>query len=186
MNGCGSDVLQIRWKSDSFNHDMKEYPRYITPGFPPFDPIELASMTEAIVCRGSSRKYTKFYKVGVYGGISTGYTVGCCLRCIYCWVDWSRDYPESHGRFYTPEQAFQNLIAKAKKKRVSKLRISGGEPTLCKEHLLGVLKLVKTTNYLFMLETNGILLGLDQDYAKQLEQFSSNLHVNSMSSHSWR
>jgi len=57
------------------------------------------------------------------------------------------------------------------------LRISGGEPTIGKDHLLGVLEFVKTTNYLFMLETNGILLGYDQDYAKKLDQFSRNLHV---------
>jgi len=157
--------------------EMKDYPRYITPGFAPYDPIELAGMTEEIVCRGLSRKYTKFYRVGVYGGISTGYTVGCCLRCVYCWVDWSRDFPESHGKFYTPRQAFQNLVFHAKKKKVSKLRISGGEPTLCKDHLLQVLELVKTTDYLFMLETNGVLLGYDQGYAKELDQFNRNLHV---------
>ncbi|MCK4404447.1 MAG: radical SAM protein [candidate division Zixibacteria bacterium] len=156
---------------------MKDYPRYITSGFPPFDPIQLAKMTEVIVCPGSSRKYTAFYKVGVYGGISTGYTVGCCLRCIYCWVEWSRDFPESHGKFFTPQQVFQNLLLKAKKKRVSKLRISGGEPTICKDHLLQVLEFVKTTNYLFMLETNGILLGYDQDYPKELDRFRRNLHV---------
>jgi len=159
------------------SNEMKEYTRYITPGFAPYDPIELAEMTERICCRGSSRKYTRFCRVGVYGGISTGYTVGCCLRCIYCWVGWSRDFPESHGKFYTPRQVFQNLIFHAKKKRVSKLRISGGEPTLCKEHLLQVLELVGTTRYLFMLETNGILLGHDQNYAKELDRFRSNLHV---------
>ncbi len=48
---------------------------------------------------------------------------------------------------------------------------------MCKDHLLGVLELVKTTRYLFILETNGILLGHDPGYAKELEQFSSNLHV---------
>jgi uncharacterized Fe-S cluster-containing radical SAM superfamily protein len=156
---------------------MKEYPRYITPDFTPYDPIQLAEMTEQIVCRGLSRKYTAFYKVGVYGGISTGYTVGCCLRCIYCWVGWSRDFPESHGKFYTPRQVFQNLVFHARKKKVPRLRISGGEPTLCKDHLLGVLELVETTDYLFMLETNGILMGQDQDYAQKLDRFSRNLHV---------
>jgi uncharacterized Fe-S cluster-containing radical SAM superfamily protein len=156
---------------------MKDYPRYITPGFPPFDPIQLAKMTDQIVCRGSSRKYTAFYKVGVYGGISTGYTVGCCLRCIYCWVEWSRDFPESHGKFFTPKQAFGNLVFHAKKKKVSTLRISGGEPTLCKDHLLQVLEFVRSTDYLFMLETNGILLGNDQNYTKELDRFSRNLHV---------
>ena len=156
---------------------MRDYPRYITPGFSPFDPIQLAQMTEQIVSRGTSRKYTKFYKVGVYGGISTGYTVGCFLRCLYCWVDWSRDFPESHGRFYAPRQVFENLVTKAKKKRINKLRISGGEPTLCKDHLMQVLQYVKDTKYLFILETNGILLGHDSDYARELERFSSNLHV---------
>lgn len=156
---------------------MKEYPRYLTPGFAPYDPIELAEMTEEIVSRGSARKYTAFYKVGVYGGISTGYTVGCCLRCVYCWVGWSRDFPEAQEKFYTPKQAFGNLVFHAKRKKVSKLRISGGEPTLCRDHLLGVLELVGTTRYLFMLETNGILLGHDPGYAKQLEQFKHNLHV---------
>jgi uncharacterized Fe-S cluster-containing radical SAM superfamily protein len=156
---------------------MKEYPRYITPGFAFFDPIQLAEITEQIVCRGTSRKYTKFRKVGVYGGISTGFAVGCCLRCIYCWVDWSRDYPEAHGKFYTPQQVFQNMLAKAEAKKINRLRISGGEPTLCKHHLLEVLELVKNSKYLFMLETNGILLGHDPGYAEELEPFSRNLHV---------
>ena len=63
------------------------YPRYLTPGFTPFNPLELARRTERIVCQGDRRKYTNFYRVGVYGGIATGYTCGCCLRCIFCWVD---------------------------------------------------------------------------------------------------
>jgi len=92
-------------------------------------------------------------------------------------VEWSRDFPESHGKFFTPQQVFQNLLLKAKKKRVSKLRISGGEPTICKDHLLQVLEFVRSTDYLFMLETNGILLGHDQNYAKELDRFSRNLHV---------
>jgi uncharacterized Fe-S cluster-containing radical SAM superfamily protein len=156
---------------------MKDYPRFITPGFPPFDPLQLAELTESIVSRGTSRKYTKFSKVGAYGGISTGFTVGCCLRCAYCWVNWSRDFPEAHGRLYTPQQVFQILDQKAKSKRINQLRISGGEPTLCRGHLLGVLEQVKDTKYLFMLETNGILLGHDAEYARELESFNRNLHV---------
>jgi len=64
----------------------------------------------------------------------------------------------------------------AKKSRVNKLRISGGEPTLCKEHLLGVLDLISTTKYLFILETNGILLGSDPDYVNSLAKYP-NIHV---------
>ena len=156
---------------------MKDYPRYITPGYAPFDPLELAVITESVVSCGTSRKYTKFSKVGAYGGISTGFTVGCCLRCVYCWVDWSRDFPEAHGKLYTPQQVFQILVQKARTKKVNQLRISGGEPTLCKDHLLGVLELVTDTKYLFVLETNGILLGHDPECARQLERFSRTLHV---------
>ena len=73
------------------------YVRYLEPGFSPFDPLALARRTEQVVCRDDSRKYTGFYCTGVYGGIATGYTCGCCLRCVFCWVDWSREYPEKYG-----------------------------------------------------------------------------------------
>jgi uncharacterized Fe-S cluster-containing radical SAM superfamily protein len=44
---------------------MKTYPRYLTPGFTPFDPLELARETERVVCRGRERKYEHFYATGV-------------------------------------------------------------------------------------------------------------------------
>jgi len=148
------------------------YPRYLEPGFTPFDPLELARRTEQIVCQGDRRKYSKFYCTGVYGGIATGYTCGCCLRCVFCWVDWSRDFPERHGTFYSPEEAFQQLSRVARKAGVDKLRISGAEPTLGKSHLLGLLKKVESSSFrLFILETNGMLLGADPDYAREIAQF---------------
>lgn len=144
------------------------YPGYLREGFEPFDPIELAQLTEAKVSRGSSRKYTDFYCVGVYGGISTGYTVGCCLRCIFCWVDFSRDFPDKYGDFYSPEEVAHRLVANAQRKRISKLRISGGEPMLCREHLLSVLDLLQGQGFTFILETNGIPPGDDDGYAQEL------------------
>jgi uncharacterized Fe-S cluster-containing radical SAM superfamily protein len=144
------------------------YPGYLGEGFEPFDPIELAELTEAKVCRDSSRKYTDFYCVGVYGGISTGYTIGCCLRCIFCWVDLSRDFPDRYGDFYSPEEVAHRLIVNARRKRLSKLRISGGEPMLCREHLLSVLDLIEGKGFAFILETNGIPLGDDDSYAQEL------------------
>lgn len=155
---------------------MKDYPRYLTPKFEPFDPLDLCEKTMSIVGRGSSRKYTDFYKVGVYGGIATGYLVGCCLRCPFCWVDWSRDYPEKHGQFYSPQQVFNRLINIARRKRVGRLRISGGEPTLNREHLLQLLDLTDPLGYLFILETNGILLGHDRSYAEALSKYK-NLYI---------
>jgi uncharacterized Fe-S cluster-containing radical SAM superfamily protein len=54
---------------------------------------------------------------------------------------------------------------------VNKLRISGGEPTLGKEHLLQVLSLTEAAGLLFILETNGILLGHDAAYARALAHY---------------
>jgi uncharacterized Fe-S cluster-containing radical SAM superfamily protein len=149
------------------------YQRYLLRGFVPFDPLELAGQTEKIVCRGDSRKYTKFCCTRMYGGIVTGYTCGCCLRCIFCWVNPSRDFPEKYGRFYSPAEAFRRLSQLARKARVAQLRISGAEPTLCKSHLLGLLERVENSPFrLFILETNAILLGADPDYAQQIARFN--------------
>ena len=150
------------------------YPRYLTKQSRPFDPKDLARETEKIICRGNRRKYTDFYCTGVYGGISTGYLVGCDLRCFFCWVNKSRDYPEKFGDYYSPAQVFGLLYSNARKGRVKRVRISGGEPTLCKEHLLGLLELVENINYLFVLETNGLLI--DKGYAEDLSRFK-NIHV---------
>jgi len=148
------------------------YQRYLEPAFTPFDPLELTKQTEAIVCRGDRRKYTKFICTRMYGGIATGYTCGCCLRCIFCWVHWCRDFPEKYGRFYSPAEAFRQLSRVACKARVLQLRISGAEPTLGKFHLLDLLERVENSPFnLFILETNGILLGADQDYARQIARF---------------
>lgn len=150
----------------------EKYQRYLEPGFIPFDPVELAGQTEAIVCRGDRRKYTKFIYTRMYGGIVTGYTCGCCLRCIFCWVHRCRDFPEKYGRFHSPTEAFHQLSHVARKAGVSQLRISGAEPTLGKAHLLGLLEKVEYSPFqLFILETNGILLGADPEYAQEIARF---------------
>jgi len=91
------------------------YQRYLTQESRPFNPIELAKESEKIVCSGNKRKYTDFYCTGVYGGISTGYLVGCDLRCFFCWVNKSRDFPEKYGKFYSPAHVFSFLYSSAKK-----------------------------------------------------------------------
>jgi len=151
---------------------IEDYPRFVTPNFAPFDASELAQKTEEIVCRGRKRKYTQFYSVGVYGGIATGYTCGCCLRCIFCWVGWSRDFPEDYGDFYSPEEVIERLEKAAGPRKIKQARISGGEPTLAREHLLGVLELVERSSFeLFILETNGILIGAHKPLAQKIARF---------------
>jgi len=155
---------------------MQKYPAYLMEGFMPYDPIELWRLTEEKVCQGDARKYTDFYCVGVYGGISTGYTVGCCLRCVFCWVDFSRDFPHKYGDFYSAEGAARLLVENARKKRLTKLRISGAEPMLCKEHLLGVLDRIADQGFAFILESNGIPVGYDAGYAAELARYPG-VHV---------
>jgi len=165
-----------------------KYQRFLRPGFKPFNPLELARETERMVTRegkeGIERKYVGIYSAPVYRGIATGYAAGCCLRCIYCWSNWSRDYPENFGKFYSSKEVAQRLFKAAengitspgwkrfRKIKVEKLRLSGCEPTIGKEHLLSVLEYAENSKYpLFILETNGILLGADRDYVKRLSKF---------------
>jgi uncharacterized Fe-S cluster-containing radical SAM superfamily protein len=139
---------------------------------------------------GVERKYTDFYSVPVYRGIATGYAVGCCLRCVYCWSNWSRDFPERFGEFYSPRDVAKSLLKAAENgilysdywrkliPKVDKLRLSGCEPTIGKEHLLAVLKHIEDSKYrLFILETNGILFGADKDYVKKIARFASKVYV---------
>ncbi|MDI6722712.1 MAG: hypothetical protein QMD97_04075, partial [Candidatus Aenigmarchaeota archaeon] len=50
------------------------------------------------------------------------------------------------------------------------------DTTLCRNHLLGILDLIKETGYLFILETNGLLFGSDEGYVKSLTKYK-NIHV---------
>ncbi|MFX1486518.1 MAG: radical SAM protein [Promethearchaeota archaeon] len=173
---------------------MKEYPRLFSSDSEPFNPLELAKETEKIVTRpgpeGLERKYTGIYSAPVYRGIATGYAAGCCLRCIYCWGNWSRDFPEKFGEFYSPQGVAEGLFKAAKEGitargwerfkhlKINKLRLSGCEPTIGKEHLLSVLERVMDSEYpLFILETNGVLFGADKDYVNQLKPFADKLYV---------
>lgn len=154
-----------------------KYVRYVSKDFKPFNPIELTNLTREIVCRMCNefecRKYTDFYVVWVYQGISTGYTVGCNLRCVFCWSDFSRDFPEKFGEFYSPYEVVQELLKHAKANKVDKVRLSGGEPTICQEHLLQVIEEIEHIPdiKIFLLETNGILFGWDESYVKKIAQF---------------
>ncbi len=56
------------------------------------------------------------------------------------------------------------------------MRISGGEPTLCPDHLFSVLDQLQESNFLFILETNGILFGDKKELINRLKKYS-NIHV---------
>jgi uncharacterized Fe-S cluster-containing radical SAM superfamily protein len=140
-----------------------------------FDPVRLAELTEKDVCRDDLRKYYRFRPSRFYGGISTADCVGCCLRCVFCWAWKVVSRPEKSGEYYQPEEVAKKLLGIAEKKHLRQVRISGNEPTIGWEHLLKVLDLINE-KYLFILETNGILIGKYEGYAQDLSRFK-NLHV---------
>lgn len=156
---------------------MKRYVRYVKLRFRNFDPVSLARETERIVCNRENRKYTGFVSDPEYQAIVTGYTAGCCLRCVFCSADWSRDYPEKCGHFYSPKEVFEKLSDIAKKFGLKRLRISGAEPTIGREHLLELLEHVENSRFrIFVLETNGILFGSDKEYVQAISKFRK-VHV---------
>jgi uncharacterized Fe-S cluster-containing radical SAM superfamily protein len=73
------------------------------------------------------------------------------------------------GKFYSPVDVCQELL----KFKHSLIRISGGEPTLCQEHLMMVIESLPKSA-LFILETNAILL--DESYVRLLSNYD-NLYV---------
>ncbi len=136
----------------------------------PFDPIQLSKVTEDIVCKDEERKYYRFRFTRFYGGSATADVTGCNLRCAYCWSWKYISSPQMYGRFYKPEKVAETLNVLSKGRYPS--RLTGGEPTLCFNHLIEVIKRVKG---LFILETNGLLL--DRDKVKELSNFRERLLV---------
>ncbi len=140
-----------------------------------YDPVKRAEEVARVVCRDDLRKYYRFRPAKFYGGIATADCVGCCLRCLFCWSWHKVVRPERYGRFYSPQEVAGKLTAIVRKKGFRQVRISGNEPTIARDHLLKVLELVPK-NILFILETNGILIGYDKSYAEDLAGYK-NLYV---------
>jgi uncharacterized Fe-S cluster-containing radical SAM superfamily protein len=136
------------------------------------DPIALAERLQEVIGSAEKRKYYRFRPAPYYGGIATADCVGCCLRCLFCWSWHIIVQPEKVGRFYSPEEVVRNLLSIARKNGFQRIRISGNEPTLHRSHLLKVLQLIPK-EFHFILETNGILIGYDPSYAKELSPFNN-------------
>jgi len=139
-----------------------------------FDPIELSKKTEKFVIRGNKRKYLRFGTTPDYGtGVATAYGLGCNLRCVFCWANETRDNLDLGKGFYSPEEVFGNLSEIVHRNpKIYKMRISNCETTIGKDHLLEVAELIERSDHkMFIIETNGILLGNDENYIKELVKF---------------
>jgi uncharacterized Fe-S cluster-containing radical SAM superfamily protein len=133
------------------------------------NPYELTQKVKKIICQDTQRKYYRFRATKFYGGCATADCLGCNLRCAYCWAQKKVWNPKIYGNFYNPTEVSEKLL----QFHQPLVRISGGEPTICRNHLIEVINLIPK-HILFILETNGILL--DEDYIKQLSNFG-NLYI---------
>jgi len=142
-----------------------------------YDPIVLTRTAERTVVKGNKRKYARLSRpLRFYGGITSAQEVGCNLRCKFCFSDKPVRRPQSTGRFYSPQEVFEALTRGAKKNGHRLISASASEGTLGKEHLVELLTLVDKSDFVFVLETNGITLGHDPNFAQELAHFK-NLHV---------
>ena len=135
-----------------------------------YDPIKLTEKMESIVVDGNMRKYAKLSRpLRFYGGTTSAVEVGCNLRCKFCFSDKPVFRPQSTGKFYTPQQVFKRYGHKL-------ISASASEGTLGRQHLFELLDLVEESEYVYILETNGMTLGDDKAFAEKLAPYK-NLHV---------
>jgi uncharacterized Fe-S cluster-containing radical SAM superfamily protein len=142
-----------------------------------FDPIALAAATELVVVDGARRKYVQLGRpLRFYGGTTSATEVGCNLRCKFCFSDKPVWKPKETGKFYTPQQVFDGLVKSARKHGHTIISASASEGTIGREHLMQLLDLVEESEFVYVLETNGMILGNDPEYAQALAKYQK-LHV---------
>ena len=140
-------------------------------------PLALAEAMEKIVVDGNRRKYTQLGRtLRFYGGTTSATEVGCNLRCKFCFSDKPVWKPKTTGRFYSPQEVFDGLARNARKHGHKTISASASEGTLGRQHLFDLLDLVEQSEFVYILETNGMTLGADSEFAQQLARYK-NLHV---------
>ncbi|ABN69346.1 Radical SAM domain protein [Staphylothermus marinus F1] len=139
-----------------------------------FDPFKLSTIVYRGVARirdgVEERRYYRFRGGRWYGGIATGDVVGCNLRCKFCW-SWRYSFYTNKGFFQTPQQVYEKLTRIAEKRKYKYIRLSGGEPTITMKHVIQLLELLDQTKFVFILETNGLLIGYHRKYAEELATY---------------
>lgn len=140
----------------------------------PFNPINVAQETEKVVVQGGKRKYYRFRAAPYYGGIATADAVGCCFLCAYCWNYFKIIKPQNYGQFFSYQEVANKLLKIARKRSFKLCRITGCEPILGESsfaHLINVITRVldKEKGLRFILETNGLFLGLHTDSVTRLK-----------------
>jgi uncharacterized Fe-S cluster-containing radical SAM superfamily protein len=140
----------------------------------PFDPVKRAEVSESLVMKNDKRLYHRFRAAPYYGGIATADAVGCSFLCAYCWNYGRNLNPNHFGTYFSSENVASNLLSIARKKSFHLYRITGSEPILGDtsfKHLLNVLQILfrKDPHSIFILETNGFILGFKKELADHLK-----------------
>lgn len=140
----------------------------------PFNPINVAQETEKAVVQGTKRKYYRFRAAPYYGGIATADAVGCCFLCAYCWNYFKIIKPQNYSKFFSSQEVASNLLKIARKRRFGLCRITGCEPILGDSSFAHLIKVITKVldaekGLRFILETNGLFLGLHADFVTRLK-----------------
>jgi uncharacterized Fe-S cluster-containing radical SAM superfamily protein len=142
-----------------------------------YNPLTLAAATEKVVVDGARRKYVQLGRpLRFYGGTTSATEVGCNLRCKFCFSDKPVWKPKQTGKFYTAQEVFDGLAKSARKHGHKIISASASEGTIGREHLMQLLDLVEQSEFIYVLETNGMILGSDPEYCQALSQYHR-LHV---------
>ncbi len=146
-----------------------------------YDVIAVSGLLEQRIQKGSSRKYFRFRGSRFYGGSAVGDVVLCNLRCAFCWTGRPRDDPRL-GFYVTPRIAARRLQAIAGLRGYRVMRLSAGEPTLGWRHLVGLLDELEDAlgrgERVFVVETNGVLLGAYPSRVEQLKRKGVHVRVS--------
>jgi len=142
-----------------------------------FDPLILNEKTEKIVVDGNKRKYVQLGRsLRFYGGTTSATEVGCNLRCKFCFSDQPVWNPKNTGKFYSPQEVFDGLAKNARRYGHKLISASASEGTIGLQHLYELLDLVEQSEFIYILETNGMNIGANAEIAKQLAKYKR-LHV---------
>ena len=137
-----------------------------------YDPIALAAKTEQIVVDGNRRKYVQLGRpLRFYGGTTSATEVGCNLRCKFCFSDQPVWNPKHTGQFYSPQEVFDGLSKTARRYGHKLISASASEATIGLNHLYELLDLVEQSEFIYIVETNGLKIGADSSIASQLAKY---------------
>lgn len=171
------------------------------------DVYKYSKAVEKRVCQGRDRYYLYFGCTPFIGGMSRGFTCGCNFKCNMClspfrdFLEGDRRFllysmydeiSKTRG-FYSPEQVIEILASNEKRKKIDEIAMFDGvkpkkskykyldvgyaEISLGRDHLLGLCRAASKTGYIFVVETNGFMVGYESDYAAALAEYKDSILV---------